>query len=140
MISTFSLSIAQQQHVLEIGELMAKERVSSSENREKKQGTLLYTPPDTSLFVDPTTPFFARTYTSPQSSKVTIEYDIASKQYVKVDVFEVNKTYSKTLVNAHQEAGNYKVYFEGAERNSGLYICRITVNGNVWVEPMLLVK
>ena len=141
MASTFSLSLAQQQHVLEIGGLLSAEGdVDFFDNRRPSLTSVHYTPRDTSLVTDPSTPFFARTYTSPQSSKVTIEYDIAAKQSVKVEVYDVSKTFSRTLVNAQQEPGNYKVYFEGANRDSGLYICRITVNGKAWVEPMLLIK
>lgn len=141
LVSTFSLSLAQQQHVLEIGELLSEEKdVNFFDNRRTSLTTIHYTPQDTTLSTDPSTPFYARTYTSSQSTKVTIEYDIAAKRHVKVEVYDVSKTYAKTLVNTRQDPGNYKVYFDGAERDSGLYICKITVNGKVWVEPMLLIK
>ena len=141
LVSTFSLSIAQQQHVLEIGSVLSNENALPPKHpRSTQQHTLLYTPPDSSRYIDPETPFYARTYTSPQSTKVTIEYDIAAKRTVKVEVYDVNRTFKTTLVHTQQEPGNYKVYFDGADKDSGLYMCKITVNGNVWVEPMLLIK
>lgn len=140
MVSTFSLSIAQQQKVIEIGGVLEKSTPVLKEKRSVQHGVVIYSAPDTSLVVDAATPFFARTYQSAQSTKVTIEYNIPETQRVKVEVFDVNNTYSETLVNVRQEPGNYKVYFDGSERKSGLYICKITVNKDVWIEPMLLVK
>ena len=104
----FSLSIAQQQNIIEISHVLSD--------------------------------FFARTYTSPQSTKVTIEYNLPSRQKVKVVVYNTDKSFSRTLVNEWQEEGNYKVYFDGSEKASGLYMCKVTADKEVWVEPMLLIK
>jgi|GEM_PF-6530385 len=108
IMSSFSLSIAQQQNIVEISHVLSD--------------------------------FFARTYTSPQSTKVTIEYNLPERQKVKVVVYNSDKSFSKTLVNEWQEEGNYKVYFDGSEKASGLYICKVTADKEVWVEPMLLIK
>ena len=141
MVSTFSLSVVQQQNARELGHLLSDNKINRSDSATPpRQGALVYTAPDTSIYVDPSTSFFARTYGSPESSIITIEYDLPSKSAVKVEVYDVNKTFSKTLVNTRQEPGNYKVYFDGAEQASGLYVCRIYVQNTVWIEPMLLVK
>ena len=108
LLSSFSLSIAQQQTIAEISHVLSD--------------------------------FFARTYTSPQSTKVTIEYNLPARQKVKVVVYNSDKSFSRTLVNEWQEEGSYKVYFDGSERASGLYICKVTADKEVWIEPMLLIK
>ena len=108
IMSSFSLSIAQQQTIVEISHVV--------------------------------TDFFARTYTSPQSTKVTIEYNLPARQKVKVVVYNSDKSFSRTLVNEWQDEGNYKVYFDGSEKASGLYMCKVTADKEVWVEPMLLIK
>ena len=86
------------------------------------------------------TVFSARTYTRPDNPIVTIEYKLAEKVRVKIYAYDSSGRFSVLLINKMHEPGNYREYFDGSDRKSGLYICKIIAGSETWIEPMLLIK
>ena len=84
--------------------------------------------------------FSAKTYTRPDNPIVTIEYKLPEKVRVKVYAYNSSGSYSELLINKIHEPGNHREYFDGSERKSGLYICKIVAGKETWIEPMLLIK
>ena len=84
--------------------------------------------------------FSAKTYTRPDNPIVTIEYKLSEKMRVKIYAYNSSGSYSELLVNTIHEAGTHREYFDGSDRQSGLYVCKIVVGKETWIEPMLLIK
>ena len=84
--------------------------------------------------------FSARTYTRTGNPIVTIEYKLPEQTRVKIYAYNTSGNYSELLVNKVHESGTFREYFDGSDRTSGLYICKIVAGKETWIEPMLLIK
>jgi len=67
-------------------------------------------------------------YPNPFNPVTTIAYSLASPGHVKIEVFNVLGQRVKTLVDANQSAGAFKVQFDASEVTSGLYFYQLTVD------------
>lgn len=84
--------------------------------------------------------FTAKTYIRPESPLATIEYDLSRQMRVQVYVYDITRSFSEELVDKVHEPGKYREYFDGSDRKSGLYICKILAGTETWIEPLLLIK
>ncbi len=86
-------------------------------------------------------------YPQPFSSVVNIEYTIPKESKVALQVYDVSGRLIRTIVNTKQSPGIYTAKWDGKTRNgrkvtSGVYFCRLVVNGNEQkaTRKLLLVK
>ncbi|MEM1094187.1 MAG: FlgD immunoglobulin-like domain containing protein [Bacteroidota bacterium] len=84
-------------------------------------------------------------YPNPFNPTTLISYSLPEASAVTLQVFDINGRLVQTLVNGSQEAGRYKVEWNGrnmagAQVASGLYIYRIQADNFSSVKRMMLVK
>jgi hypothetical protein len=85
-------------------------------------------------------------YPNPFNPSTTISYQVPENgQRVKVEIFNVTGQRVRELVNTTQDAGEYRVIWDGVNDGglkvgSGLYFCRMASGSFVSVKKMLLVK
>ena len=61
-------------------------------------------------------------YPNPFNSSTNISYQIPTKSYVNISIFDINGRLLRTLVNQRQDAAKYKVIWDGKD-NSGNNVC-----------------
>jgi hypothetical protein len=79
-------------------------------------------------------------YPNPFNAGTNIEYSVASRQDVRVKVYDILGREVATLVSANQPAGKYVVHFDGSNVASGVYVYRLQVGNTLLTKKMLLVK
>lgn len=79
-------------------------------------------------------------YPNPFNPGTIIQYEIASRQYVTLKVYDVLGNELATLVNENKAAGIYKVNFNASHLPSGMYIYKIQSGNFSDVKKMLLLK
>ena len=82
----------------------------------------------------------AQNYPNPFNPATTISYTIPEAQQVQLTVYNVLGKEIATLVNKQQPAGNYKVFFDGSDLPSGIYIYKLQAGNFVQTRKMMLVK
>lgn len=65
-------------------------------------------------------------YPNPFNPSTSIRYDIPSKSFVTLKIFNTLGEEIKSLVNENKSAGSYEVKFDGSNLSSGVYFYRIT--------------
>jgi len=80
-------------------------------------------------------------YPNPFNPKTIIKYGTKKSANVKVMIYNVIGRVIALLVDQKQDAGIYKIEFNGSSLPSGLYFYRLTVDGNVIdTKKMFLIK
>ncbi len=79
-------------------------------------------------------------YPNPFNPQTRIDYHLPQSENVRVDVFDVNGCYIRSLVNQRQVAGRHRVTFEAGDLASGIYICRLFTNSFQDVRRMVFVQ
>jgi hypothetical protein len=84
-------------------------------------------------------------YPNPFNPETTISYDIKDAGNVRLDVFNVKGQLVRTLVNADQASGRYRVVFNGRDNNgnplsSGIYLYRFTTGTYSNTRKMMLME
>ncbi len=85
-------------------------------------------------------------YPNPFNPTTKIEYDVAKKSHVRLDVFNVLGQRVTTLVNEEKEPGNLEVYWSGTNDGgnkvaSGVYFYRLTADDElIETKKMMLLK
>jgi hypothetical protein len=74
-----------------------------------------------------------------------ISYQLPVSGNVKLKVYDILGKEVATLVDAFEQAGNYKITFNGSQFSSGVYLYRFSVDGNKVgsysaVKKMILIK
>jgi hypothetical protein len=82
----------------------------------------------------------SQNYPNPFNPTTTINYSIADKGLVTLDIFNIRGEIVSQLVNRNQPTGNYSVTFDASKLSSGTYIYRLVSNGNQIAKKMLLIK
>ncbi|MBK6537621.1 MAG: T9SS type A sorting domain-containing protein [Ignavibacteria bacterium] len=68
-------------------------------------------------------------YPNPFNPVTTIEYEITSKGFINLSVYNIQGKKQTELVNKIQNTGNYKVNFNGSNLPTGVYFYTMFVNG-----------
>lgn len=84
--------------------------------------------------------FAASSYPDAYVPAATIEYDLPKTGRVRLTVYDEGGRHIKTLINKTEKAGRYRVVFDASDQEPGLYMYRLEAAGNVWFEPMLLIR
>ena len=81
-------------------------------------------------------------YPNPFNPSTSIQYAIASRQFVQLRVFDVLGNEIATLVNEEKSPGVYNIEFGtgSTELSSGIYFYKITAGDFVQTKKMILVK
>ena len=100
----------------------------------------------TSIAVDPfpqPTPvshLMAANYPNPFNPLTTIEYSVPLMSRVEVKVFDIAGREIATLVHANQNAGTYRITWDGSAAPSGIYLYRVNAGGSTAAGRMVLIK
>ena len=68
-------------------------------------------------------------YPNPFNPDITIAYNIPEQGDVSIDLFDMNGRFVENLVNREHQAGAYDINYHAEDLSSGLYVCRILVEG-----------
>ena len=82
----------------------------------------------------------SQNYPNPFNPATTIEYQLPKKGKVTMKVFDVVGREVRTLVNGTQDAGSYKVRFDGSTLSSGVYFYKIQAGKFSDVKKLILMK
>lgn len=79
-------------------------------------------------------------YPNPFNPSTTIHYSIPIYSHVIIDVYDIKGHKLATLVDAKEQAGTYKILFNGNNFSSGVYFYRIKTENYQTIKKMILVK
>jgi flagellar hook assembly protein FlgD len=84
-------------------------------------------------------------YPNPFNPSTVINFSIANRGNVRLEVFDVLGRLVTTIVNQEMGAGSYRVVWEGSDRNgakvsSGIYFYRIRSGSFTASKKMLMLK
>jgi hypothetical protein len=87
------------------------------------------------------TNYFLCNYPNPFNPWTTIKYSLETSGLVNITIYNVLGKEISKLTNQKQTAGIHKINFDGSSLPSGVYFCRLAVDGVVKdVKRMLLIK
>ena len=69
-----------------------------------------------------------------------IKYEIPYATTVKLEIFTIDGRYVETLVDTHQEAGQYRVTWSGDGRSAGVYLARLGTSAYTGSIKLMLLK
>lgn len=93
----------------------------------------------------PTEFVLAQNYPNPFNPSTTIAFSVPEEQHVRVEVFDILGRLVTTLVNEEMAVGNYKVTWNGSDRNglwtvSGVYFYRLQARSFTSIKKMIMLK
>lgn len=68
-------------------------------------------------------------FPNPFNPMTVIKYNLNEGANVKIEIFDITGKLINTLAESYQNKGSYSVVFNGDKYASGIYFCRVTVNG-----------
>jgi hypothetical protein len=83
---------------------------------------------------------YLSTYPNPFNSQTTINYEIESAGLVELKIYDILGKELFTLLMEEKSAGKYMVPFSARNLASGIYFCKLTINGLHIVNKLLLLK
>jgi N-acetylneuraminic acid mutarotase len=131
--------------------LMAGSQVSYPFN-DNFLGLYSYQPPNTATRIEqslginhPAEMTLAQNYPNPFNPTTTIEYTLTEPAHIRMDIFNIHGEKVLSLVDAHQNAGDYTVKWNGMDDlgksvSGGLYLCRFHTGDYNRTMRMLLLK
>jgi len=75
--------------------------------------------------------FLAQNYPNPFNPNTVIFYDLPVSSNVNITVYNITGREIITLVNQKQNAGSYKIVFDGNGYSSGVYFYTLTIDGKI---------
>ncbi len=79
-------------------------------------------------------------YPNPFNPTTNIRYDLKTKEFVTLKIFDVTGKAVATLVSQSQNTGTYEVDFDASHLASGIYFYKLSFDGFSDVKKMALVK
>jgi flagellar hook assembly protein FlgD len=79
-------------------------------------------------------------YPNPFNPCTYIEFFMPKEANVSLRVYDILGNEVKTLVEGHQRAGTYNIFFDGSDLASGVYLYKLTADDFTQTKKMLLVK
>lgn len=80
----------------------------------------------------------AKVFPNPAHNEAFVQYELPQTSDVKIDLFNVNGQFIRSLDNAHHEAGNYQTRFTTEGVAKGAYFIRIVSNGFTKSLPLMV--
>ena len=88
----------------------------------------------------PSEPVLSQNYPNPFNPSTTIDYSLAKESFVQLGVYDVLGREIRTILREKESAGKHTVHFDASDLNSGIYFYRITADGLVRSNKMVLIK
>ena len=88
----------------------------------------------------PTTISLEQNYPNPFNPSTTIAFSLPRSGHVRVSVYDVLGRELTTLVEGDLPAGRHEAYFDGTGIASGVYVYRLSFEGESIIRRMMLVK
>lgn len=79
-------------------------------------------------------------YPNPFNPTTTIDYELFKSSYINLTVYNILGEIIITLINKFQNAGKYKIKFEGYFLTSGIYFYKLTAESFSETRKMILLK
>ena len=79
-------------------------------------------------------------YPNPFNPSTSIRYHLTSSSIVNLTVTDLLGREVALIVNGRKEAGMHEVQFDGSDLTSGVYLYRLTADGNTVVKRMQMIK
>lgn len=79
-------------------------------------------------------------YPNPFNPSTLIEYDLLSRSYVILKIYNEEGKEMRTLVDNIQNPGSHRIKFDGSDLPSGAYFYRLIAGKSVQTRSMMLVK
>ncbi|MCP4631417.1 MAG: T9SS type A sorting domain-containing protein [candidate division Zixibacteria bacterium] len=79
-------------------------------------------------------------FPNPFNAVTTISYDLAKDTDVTLEVFNLLGQKVETLVSGYQQAGHRTATWDASKNSSGIYLFKLTTNGEQFVKRMTLLK
>lgn len=79
-------------------------------------------------------------YPNPFNPYTYIEFFMPKDANVTLKVYDILGNEVKTLVEGHQRAGTYNIFFDGSDLSSGVYLYKLSAGDFIQTKKMLLVK
>ena len=79
-------------------------------------------------------------YPNPFNPSTVISYYLEKRSHVKLDVLNTMGQLVQTLKNENESSGHHQIHFDAVGLSAGHYYVRVSVNGQVEMRKMLLVK
>jgi hypothetical protein len=79
-------------------------------------------------------------YPNPFNPSTTIEFSIPNRGNVLLSIFDHLGREVAVLADGEYQAGTHSCHFTSAEQPSGLYMYRLSWNGNITVRRMVLLR
>ena len=82
----------------------------------------------------------SQNYPNPFNASTTIQYRLAQKSRIELDVFDIRGSHIAQLVNGDQNPGSYQIRFDAGGLASGIYIVKLVTGAVVQTRKMNLLK
>ena len=79
-------------------------------------------------------------YPNPFNASATIQYELAEKSPVLVEIYNVRGQHVETLIDAEQSAGHHRLKWDAQTNSNGVYFIRMKTNKEHDVQRLLLLK
>lgn len=79
-------------------------------------------------------------YPNPFNPSTIISYSLPKSENVRIEVFNLLGEKVATLLNEHEQQGNYKVSWNAGGLASGIYLYRLTAGSYILTKKMILLK
>ena len=79
-------------------------------------------------------------YPNPFNPATEIKFSLADNSKVNLSVYNTKGQLVRTLIDGKTEKGYHTVNFDASELNSGMYLCRLDVNGYAQIRKMIMLK
>ncbi|OGC93543.1 MAG: hypothetical protein A2W25_16980 [candidate division Zixibacteria bacterium RBG_16_53_22] len=79
-------------------------------------------------------------YPNPFNARTTISFELACAGMVKLEIFDVTGARVATLLRESLDAGHYDIIWDVADISSGVFYCRLNIDGNYQSKRMVLLK
>jgi hypothetical protein len=79
-------------------------------------------------------------YPNPFNPTTNISFDLPEKSEVNITVYDVLGQKVVTLADEVKSAGRHIVQFDDKNLKSGVYICRMDIDNQVFTRKMILLK
>ncbi len=79
-------------------------------------------------------------YPNPFNPSTNIQYEVGSRQFVTIKIYDVIGNEIDTIVNEEKPAGTYEVAFNAGSLSNGVYFYKLTAGNFVQTKKMILLK
>jgi hypothetical protein len=94
----------------------------------------------TTFELNPSTFNLGQNYPNPFNPSTAIRFDLPSRSFVTLKVYDMVGREAATLVNGFQEAGSHEIKFDASGLPSGIYFYRIATDKFVETKKLVLIK